>query len=346
MSRLSFAALVLATLGASFGPGPARADMDQAVRGVIIPAYAGFARAAAALNDEVTAQFDSSGTCNPEALRPAYNKAFDAWMSVSWLHFGPSEDEGRGLAIRFWPDPKGLGAKAQRALLIGDPANLQPEKFAVQSVAARGLTGLERLLYPGAEPEADPCPLIRATTTDMAALADALVQGWGESADAPGFARALLQPGSEAPGSEESPRYRNQTEALQALFTQLMGGLEFIADQRLGRPLGSDDKPRPERAEARASGRATRNISLELQSIRRLVAGLEPGAEATLQALDRAISEAGRLNEPQMAGVSDPARRKQILLLQRYVRAARATALSEMAPALGVGLGFNSQDGD
>ncbi len=319
--------------------GPALADMDQAVKTVILPGYEGFARASAGFAEAVQAQETATGTCDPEALRPQFNKAFDAWMAVSWLHFGPSEDDGRGLAIRFWPDPKGLGAKAQRELLLGDPAKLEPANFAVQSVAARGLSGLERLLYPANPPEADPCPLLRATADDLARLAQELDQGW--SAGGTGFATVLLTAGAQG-----NTRYISRTEALQAMFTQLMGGLEFIADQRLGRPLGTDDKPRPERAEARASGRAARNILLELQSIRRLAAAFEPEAAGTLAALDRAIAEAGRLDEPQMAGVSDPAAREKILLLQRYVRAARATALSEMAPALGVGLGFNSQDGD
>lgn len=331
-------ALCAALIGVA---GPARAGLDEAIEEVALPGFAAFRTASADLAQEAAAQGEAQGdSCDPEALRPAFNKAFDAWMAVSWLHLGPSEEEGRALAIRFWPDPKGLGAKAQRGLLTGDPADLEPEAFAKQSVAARGLTGLERLLYPANPPETDPCPLLRATAADLARLAAELDTGWtGET----GFARALTEAGQ--PGADET-RYLTRAEALQAGFTQLMGGLEFIADQRLGRPLGEADRPRPERAEARASGRATRNILLELQAIRRFAQALTPDAVDTLAALDRAIAEAGRLNEPQMAGVADPAAREKIILLQRYVRAARATALAEMAPLLGVGLGFNSQDGD
>ncbi|WP_112311784.1 imelysin family protein [Pseudogemmobacter bohemicus] len=319
--------------------GPAFADLKQAVDTVMLPGFAHFAESAAAFEAEAESHFrETGGKCDPTALRPGFNKTFDAWMAVSWLRFGPSEEEGRTLAIRFWPDPKGLGAKAQRGLLLGDKASLEPELFARQSVAARGLSGLERLLYPADPPEADPCPLLRATVKDLARLALEMEGGWtGDQ----GFARTLLTAGKDG-----NPRYLSRTEALQSVFTQLMGGLEFIADQRLGRPLGEEGKPRPERAEARASGRATRNILLELQAIRRLTAALEPDAAGTLAALDRAIAEAGKLDQPEMAGVSDPVQREKILLLQRYVRAARATALAEMAPVLGVGLGFNSQDGD
>ncbi|MCL4066567.1 imelysin family protein [Pseudomonas sp. GX19020] len=321
------------------GAGPALADLSQAVDTVMLPGFATFAKATTALEEQTESHFaESGGQCDPTTLRPAFNKAFDAWMAVSWLHFGPSEEGGTALAIRFWPDPKGLGAKAQRGLLLGDPASLEPELFAKQSVAARGLTGLERLLYPGEPPAADPCPLLRATVKDLARLASVLDAGWtGDQ----GFAQLLLRAGSDG-----NTRFFTRNEALQAVFTQLMGGLEFIADQRLGRPLGEEDKPRPERAEARASGRATRNILLELQAIRRLTAALEPDAAGTIAAMDRAIVAAGKLDEPELAGVSDPERREKILEVQRLVRSARAIALSEMAPALGVGLGFNSQDGD
>lgn len=315
-----------------FAAAPALADTSEVISDVILPGYASFSAAAEALDRA------AQESCQPEALRAPFNAAFDAWMAVSFVHMGPTEDEGRSMAIRFWPDPKSLGAKAQNALLTGDPAHLEPTIFARQSVAARGLSGLERLLYPSRPPEADPCALIRATTADLARLASEVEAGWqGDT----GFAAVL-----ESAGKDGNTRYLSPTEARQALFTQLMGGLEFIADQRLGRPLGEEEKPRPERAEAKASGRASRNILLELQAIRRFAHAMQPDAVDTMAALDRAIAEAGRLDEPDMAGVADPARREKILLLQRYVRGARATALSEMAPALGVGLGFNSQDGD
>ena len=87
------------------------------------------------------------------------------------LRFSPVEEDGIGLSIAYRPDPKGSGAKAQRGLLLGDPALLEPDAFADQSVAARGLTGLERLLFPRQPLPAEPCALIRATARDLARTA-------------------------------------------------------------------------------------------------------------------------------------------------------------------------------
>ena len=309
-----------------FAP-PAMADVAGVVNDHIRPGYARFAQA--------TSDLAALDTCDAAALQTGFQAAFDAWMAVAHLHLGPVEDDGRSLAIAFWPDPKSLGAKAQRGLLTGDPAALEPERFAEQSVAARGLMGLERLLYPAEPLSADPCPLIHATARDLARMATEVDLGWVA------YGNALLTAGQ--PGNT---LFLSDSEALQALFTQLVAGLEFVADQRLDRPLGTFDKPHPERAEARASGRSLVNVALSLAALRDLSAHLHPDSPLTLAAFDRAIALAAGLDDPALQGVADPQGRLKVEILQQAVRAVREVALTEMVPALGVGLGFNAQDGD
>lgn len=306
---------------------PAAADTGEVVRDHIRPGFAAFAGTAEGL-----AAVES---CDPEVLRPAFQSAWDAWMGVAHLALGPAEEDGRGLAVLYWPDPKALGWKAQKALLSGDAAALEPEAFAQQSVAARGLPALERLLYPAEALPADPCPLIHATADDMARTAATLETGWGP------YGELLLTPGQ--PGNTD---YLSEAEARQALFTQLATGLEGLADKRLGRPLGTFEKPRPELAEARASARSLRNVILSLQALRGLTVALEPGTTQTLAAFDHALALAQGLDDPVFAGVADPQRRLKVEILQQAIRSLRETAIAEMAPALGVTVGFNSADGD
>jgi hypothetical protein len=306
---------------------PVAADVAAVVEGHIRPGYARFAAATAAL--------DALDTCEAARLRPAFHAAFDAWMGVAHLRIGPVEEDGRGLAIAFWPDPKSLGARAQRALMTGDPAALAPDLFAEQSVAARGLMGLERLLYPAADLPADPCPLIRATVADLDRMAGEVAAGWGA------YGTLLL-----TAGAPENTVFLTPNEAKQALFTQLATGLAFIADQRLGRPLGTFDKPRPERAEARASGRPLRNVALSLTALRGMAVALAPDSPETLAAFDRAIALARGLADPDLSGVGSPQGWLKVDILRQAVRAVQDAALAEIGPALGVGLGFNAQDGD
>ncbi len=320
MLRALALTLILAT--------PAHADVPAALE-QIGQGYAGFATATATLADTATQ------TCDMSTLQPAFNAAFDAWMAVAHIHLGPVEQDGRALAIAFWPDPKGLGAKAQRGLLMGDPAALEPETFAQQSVAARGLMGLERLLYPAEAPPADPCPLIRATATNLAQMAADVAHDW------PAFAQTLATAGQ--PGNTV---YLTDSEGKQALFTQLATGIEGLADGRIGRPLGSFDKPRPERAEARASSRSLRNIGLSVAALRNMALALDADIPTTKAAFDRAAKLVAAMDDPALAGVADPQGWLKVEILQQSVRAARDAVVAELAPALGVGLGFNSQDGD
>lgn len=317
------AALLLALLAA-----PAQADVAEVVAEHALPGLAKFTATTAALAAEQS--------CDPARLRPLYHQAFDAWAGVAHLRLGPVEEQGRVLAIAFWPDPKALGAKAQRALIAAaDPAKLSPEHMAEQSVAIRGFFGLERLLYP-ADPLTGeyPCALTHATAADLARMAAEVEAGWKD-----GFAATLTQPG---PGA----RYLTEAESRQALLTAFITGLEFNADQRLGRPLGSFDKPRPERAEARASDRSLRNLQLSLLGLRQFALKLVPDAPATQAAFDRAIQHADTLKDPVFAGVADPAARLKLDILAQDIRAIRDAALAEMAPALGASVGFNAADGD
>ena len=312
---------------------PARADVAEAVTKHVLPGYAAFANAAAALDQAAAAD------CRAESLRPAYNLAFDAWLGVAHLHLGPVEDEGRSLAIAFWPDPKGLGAKVQAAMFRSkDPAAADPAAFAEVSVAARGLFGLERLLYPDS-PLSDggyACALTRATAHDLARMAMEVEKAWRGD-----YAQSLLTAGEAG-----DTRYLSMTEARQALFTQLIAGLEFNADQRLGRPMGTFDKPRPERAEARASGRSLRNLEFSLAALSNLAETLVPASPETQAALARAQVLAAGIEDPVFASVTDPGGRLDVEALQQAVHAARDAALAEIAPALGAGVGFNAGDGD
>ncbi|GLS85888.1 signal peptidase [Cypionkella aquatica] len=309
---------------------PALADFEQTVSDHILPGYADFAAATQALSDE------AAQNCKAEGLKPGFNAAYDAWLGVQHLRFGPAEADGHSVAIAFWPDPKGSGAKAQRGLLLGDPLQLTPAHFPDQSVAARGLTGLERLLYPAEPLPADPCDLIRATTLDLARIAHQINEAWLN-----GYAKTVLTAGAAG-----NTTYQTRPEVRQVMFTQIVAGLEFDKDQRLARPLGTFDKPRPERAEAVASGRSLRNVLLSLQALRAMVVTLTPDAPQTLAGFDRAITQAKSLNDPVFAGVATPGGRLKVEILQQAIAALDITVLAELGPELDVGIGFNAADGD
>ncbi len=307
----------------------ARADVAEAVQNVLLPGYARFADASTALDQAATAD------CGAEGLKPAFQATFDAWMAVEFVHIGPGEEDGTSRAIAYWPDPKGLGAKAQdRLAAAADPAALDPATFAHASLAGRGLFGLERLLYaPPAGTDPDYlCAMIRATSRDLSVMAGRVNAGWQD------YTLSLTDPG-------ETRAFHDRTEARQALLTEIAGGLEMIAETRLGRPMGTFDAPAPDKAEAALSGRALQNVRLSLATLRATAATLSPGSTATLAAFDRAIAKADRLNDPVFAGVADPQGRLKVEILQGAVKEIQDKLTTEMTAELGAGVGLNA-DGD
>lgn len=312
---------------------PVIAGIDDVIDAHILPGYATFAQTTAALND-------SAGACPADVLRPAWNDAFDAWMGVSHLRFGPVEQEGRSVIVAFWPDERGATPRALAGLIADeDPVIETPVGTAQISVAARGLFALEYLLFDTqfADRGIYGCALIQALTLDLATVAAEVDDAWRET-----YATTL-----RTAGAPENATYLSDREAKQALFTALLTGLEFTSDQRLGRPMGTFERPRPKRAEAWRSERSQRNVVMSLQALSDLAHHLSDGsAPLTEAALARAVSLAETLDDPAFSSVVEPGSRLKVEVVQQAVRVAREAALAEIGPSLGVSAGFNSADGD
>ncbi|KIC31883.1 imelysin family protein [Leisingera sp. ANG-S5] len=304
---------------------------------LIVPAFEELAMDTAALADAAKAD------CNPqsEALRAAYSEAFDAWIAASHYRFGPTETDSRAFALAFWPDSRSKTPKALAGLIRSEDDGITaPAAFASYSIAARGFYALEYLLY---DPDLSSagsadyrCTLTRAISTDIAATAQAISRDWAEN-----YAGEMRAPAS---------RYRSEDEITQELLKALTTGLQVLDDMRLGRPLGSFDKPRPNRAEAHRSGRSLRHVLVSLNAMEPLALALardEAGLKADLaQGFGKVRSRAEALDDPVFAGVADPTVRIRIEALRQQVKDLRAFVSERLGPSLGVAAGFNALDGD
>jgi predicted lipoprotein len=216
--------------------------------------------------------------------------------------------------------------------------------FRSASVAARGLMALDWLLY---DPAAGPieaggyrCRLLVAITRDLAATAERMVAGWRQP-----WSNILL-----SAGAPDNPVYLAPDESTRALYSALVDGLQADIDLRLGRPLGTFEKPQPRRAEAWRSGRSLPNLVASLRGLRALAAVFGPavgdGMGRVDAAFDAALAAAGRVGEPIDAAVATTAGRFRVESLQSAVRRARTEVAEHIGPAVGVTGGFNAMDGD
>lgn len=333
MLRSFFLALPVALL-----PLTAKADASGGIADVLIlPAMDSLAETGAALH--TAAQANCSA--DDPGLQAAYHQAFDAWVRVSHLRFGPTETDNRAFALAFWPDTRGKTPKALAGMIAKEnPAVADPEGFAEVSIAAQGYYALEFLLYDeriAAQGSPDyRCALTRALAQGIAANTAAISADWAGS-----YAEEMRSPGT---------RYRNAAEVKQELFKALLTGLEVSAGMRLGRPLGTFERPRPARAEAHRSGRSLAHVTLSLEALEDLalaLAGENREVSLALQAqFSATLDRARNLQDPVFAGVADPAARFRIEALQQDLLDLKVLAEARLGPALGVEAGFNSLDGD
>ena len=340
MKRYFFAAaLMCAPLTATAGP-----SLSDIIGGHILPRFAALASTSQALSQAAAKDCDARST----DLRRAYGFAFDAWVSASHLRFGPTEVDDRAFALAFWPDSRGATPRTLARLIeVEDPIANSPETYADVSIAARGFYALEFLLYDEpliqAGSTAYQCKLVQTVAADIAATSTAIRDDWVR-----GHANVLLSPGPDA-------TYRSEEEVLQEMLRALTAGLQFTQDSRLGRPLGTFDRPRPTRAEAWRSGRSAAHVILSLRSLRDLASDLaatdDTMADGAVAAkLDHqfadAIGKLENLNDPVFAGVAAPQTRLKVEVISQAIGAIRTTVHTDLGPTLGVAAGFNSLDGD
>jgi len=326
-------ALVLAPVLALLAT-PVSSGIDEAVNTHILPRLATFSDATRAL--ETAAEEN----CLPDTVAAPYDDAFDAWMGVADLRLGPSET--RALSIAFWPDTKGHTQRTLSRLIDTKDGVVQdPTAFSDFSIAGRGFFALERMLFDenfnGYDAQSYSCDLVQAITRDLATQAATLNTEWRDD-----FVNTLL-----APGAEGNVTYLDETEAVRAIYTQIVSSLEFTAQTRLGRPLGEVDRPRPRRAEAWRSKRSLSNSMLAVQSAYDLAHALADwDLPETDTAMARLRTQADQISDPGFQDISNLMNRLDVELLQQEITGLKTAIQVEIGTRLGISAGFNASDGD
>jgi uncharacterized protein len=345
--RHRFAALLL------LAALPAAAETDhaalagRALQEQILPGHQRLVAATAGLAAAAEAACAGEGPIEAGPVKAAYGAAFDAWIGVEHYRFGPAQEENRGFAIAFWPDTKGATPRTLGTMIAAeDPVVDDPAAFAGASVAARGLFALDWLLYDPAagaiEPGGYHCRLLEAITRDMAATSETLLARWQDP-----WGGILT-----SAGAPDNPVYLAPDESTRALYGALTDGLQADVDLRLGRPMGTFDRPQPRRAEAWRSDRSLRNVERSLEALRGYAAEVfgpalpADDAAAVDRGFDSALAAAGRVLAPIDVEVATPQGRIHVEALQTQVRQVQNEIAEHVGPVIGVTSGFNSMDGD
>ena len=237
--------------------------------GHIMPAYLDLAEAGKQLLERVDG-FCANSDKTPEGmteLRANWHRAMDAWQSVQHIRFGPVSYFNWQYRLQYWPDERATGLRQLTALLAAaDPAILDEDTFADQSVGVQGLPALEILLF-GEDSDAlleggYPCQVAQTIANNIATMSQNIATRWQEE-----FRATLML-------NDDSGWFRDHSDASTELLKALVESVPLLTTQKLALPMGENaERARLRRAESWRSARSLHNIQLNVAALHDLYQG-------------------------------------------------------------------------
>lgn len=325
----------------------------------IVPGYGQLSAAADAQEVAVAALCTTPTDRALATARDAFGETLQAWGRREHIHFGPIMEQNRYASLLFWPDPRGIARRQiERTLSQQDKDVLTAETLADKSVALRGFTALDILLFAtGSENFTKPssasafrCGYTLAVARTIARVARDTLLAWSAS---DGFAMRWLNPGPN------NPAFLSAKETTQAIGQAYLNGLRQLRNVRLAGPLGFKDRNvRPLEPPVPNSGRALAFAIANIEGLRALLldTGLSeapvPGApphsvmQATVTEFDTAISTIRKAATLSKKPFEDATARSQLILVGFPLKNAFDTGAAYLAEEAGLTIGFNALDGD
>ncbi|MEM7504505.1 MAG: imelysin family protein [Pseudomonadota bacterium] len=195
---------------------------------VIVPRYAAMATSMATLEATATG-FCAAPTGDLGPFQDDWRAAMTAWQAIGVIRFGPVEEANRRLRIQFFPDPNDA-VITNVTQLLGGAQPIDETLVAGSAVGAQGLPALEYLLFTlgGLDDPIDGprrCDLAVAVTQNLSTMADELTAAWDMGGQ-------LLADFVGASGV-----FTDRAEVLTEILESLAVETEFVADEKLTRPI-------------------------------------------------------------------------------------------------------------
>ena len=189
------------------------------------------------------------------------------------------------------------------------------------------------------------CGYARAVSANVSGISRELAQAWSAEGD---FGRQFAAP---RPAND---LYRNSQEVAAEAVKALSTGLQFARDVKILPVLGdAPEAARPKRAAYWRSNLSSRTLASSLDA---MLAFHRAGAYPLPQGgswIDEAVrgdvarrADPARRGAPYQDVASDGETRRQWTLAGLTLKNAKAVVDQDLAPALGVTIGFNALDGD
>ncbi|WP_313622744.1 imelysin family protein [Achromobacter sp.] len=328
---------------------------ERLARDYARPAVTKMTQAAATLESALGAWCAKPDAAGAKQVGTAFSALAHAWSGVEILRFGPLVQANRFERLAFWPDTRGVMPRQVQALIAAkDETLLKPDALAGRSVAVQGLPALEYVLYgepdllgqSGAPGFAYACGYARAVSANVASISREVDKAWSAEGD---FGRQFAKP---QPGND---LYRDPQEVAAEAMKALSTGLQFARDVKIEPVLGdSPQAARPKRAAFWRSNLSTSLLAANLDGLKAfflaggypLPAGDEWMAVSVQGELTSAAQTLRSVPVPLDQALAGEEGRRLLVLASLTLKNAKAIVDQDLAPALGVTIGFNALDGD
>ena len=317
---------------------------------IVTQGYQAYSASSKSLQDLSSALCASPSAQTLEAAKTAFKINAQDWQQVQWLNFGPVTYFMRYYAFEYWPDKKGVTQRQLRALAQGDPSIMDAPKFWTSaSIAVRGLTAIESLLY---HPDFTPvqstshCLLLEKITAHHAKSADAVFKQWQE-----GKAQDWVF-------DEEGMGFDPEKVALEQFLQQWLEHMSAVKDAKLETPIGYNGRENLKLAEFYRSDLSLKAIQKNVQTYREIYHTGSPSlfdlakqSDANLaEQLEQQLTENTKLalQLPDDFFHGNYTKEQRFDLAQPLVKSISNSQsyLSSLVTKLGFQIGFNSRDGD
>jgi predicted lipoprotein len=349
---LSFSLLAALPVEADESPVTTASIIEQTLTTIYQPRFAQFALVTLRHDEAAQAYCANPSHGTLTRLYKEFESVVASFSAIELYRVGPLLQVNRQNRLFYWPDKRRVVERQLRTLLAGLTNNtLSVDDLSQKSVALQGLPALERLLFGKnaaqrllAGSETNNCELIIAIADNVNTMAVAINADW--QADSL-LVQSILHPES---GSDY---FRDDKEVLRSIVTQIIVGVDVVLNRKIASLHGNDAGIK--KAPLWRSEQSLSMISNNLESLRALTVdsglaratnlGNELAFEFRIagQMVQKLIDLPSLIDEH---GNLSADAQSLVRALSAVVGGVKDTLNDRFTQALGIRVGFNSEDGD
>ena len=310
--------------------------LTHVAKEIVIPAYADAAKQSDLLHDLAQKHCQQAPVSGDElqALRDQWLVLAQAWASAEMVNFGPATASMSNLYINYYPDERGLVHSGVADLIAANP-KLTAEQLANESAVVQGVPGLEEVLYANDSLDAGQCAYVISASSALSTRLKAIEKNWQQNAT------KLLA----------IDKTVESDQGLNEWINSLLSLVETMKSNAIDQPLGLSGKAKGHLPAATAE-QSRAIINAKLAALNKamtdpvLTAILGSNSENNVaDNLSTALADTTTLlaQMPEDLATADKATQQEL-----YAHLTTVTRLikRQLIPALGLRVGFNSNDGD